>query len=122
MKIRSLLISVILSVLCTSCYYRDHMPVSSATDPEPKVVSMKVGERRKIASKTIFTKFSPGYMMGLSHYLRSTDSRVVSIEGGVVDQVAWARALSPGNANIQHTDDGRITPVVVEPNKGCGEN
>jgi hypothetical protein len=90
------------------------MPVSSATDPEPKIVSMKVGERRKIKSKTILTEFSPGFMMGPSHYLRSSDSRVVTIEGNSAGPVAWVRAISPGNANIQHTDDGRITPVVVE--------
>jgi hypothetical protein len=65
-------------------------------------------------SKSILTEFSPGFMMGPSYYLRSSDSRVVAIEGSSADPVAWVRAMSPGKANIQHTDDGRITHVIVE--------
>lgn len=115
MKTLSLISSLVLSLTCTSCYYRNHLPVSSATDPEPKIVSIKVGERRKIISKTILTEISPGYMMGPSYYLKSSDPSVVAIEDDSAGRIAWLRAISPGSAVIHYSDGGLITPVVVKP-------
>ena len=119
MKNLTLLIAVFYMPLCNSCYYMNHMPVASINDRESKVIVMKVGERRKIMSKTVLTQISPGFMMGPVHQLKSSDPGVVLIEGRFDEPVAWARALAPGKANIQHIlDDGKITPIVVVPRDG----
>ncbi len=65
-------------------------------------------------SKPLLANLSPGFLMGPSHFLRSSNSKVVAIEGSPFDPVAWIRALSPGNASIQNADNGRVTTVVVE--------
>lgn len=110
-----ILIAGTLSIF-TSCYYRHHMPVESPSDSNPKTVTMTIGERRKIMSKTVLTEISPGFMMGPGYYLRSSDSGVVRIDGDASHPVAWAQAIAPGEARIEYTNskDG-YTPIRVEP-------
>lgn len=114
MKLWALLISLILSLFCSSCSYRNHLPISSETDPAPRIVSMKVGEKKKIMSKPLLANLSPGFVMGPSHFLRSSDSEVVAVEGSPFDPVALIRAVSPGEASIRYANDGRVTTIVVE--------
>ena len=80
---------------------------------------MRVGEKRKIMSKTVLTWISPGVMQGPVYQLKSSDPSVMLIDGDPWGSVAWAKAVAPGRANIQHTsDDGRFTPIVVIPGNG----
>ncbi len=90
------------------------MPVSTANNRTPKVIQMKVGERRKIMSKTLLTAISPGMMMGPAYQLRSSNTHVLIIDSNDLEPVAWAKALAPGRADIQHThDEGQFTRVIV---------
>ena len=111
-----LLIAAISTQFFSSCYYRNHMPVGSAKTLDQEVVTMTVGERRKIVSKTVLTNISPGFMLGPAAYLRSSDPLVVEIEGSFDEPVAWARAKSPGKVNIEHIGpEGQFTRVIVIP-------
>lgn len=92
------------------------MPVSSANNPNPKVIQMKVGDRRKIMSKSLLTEISPGLMMGPAYHLKSSDTRVLLIDSNGLEPIAWAKAIAPGRADIQHIhDEGQFTPVIVVP-------
>lgn len=92
------------------------MPVTASVVESPRVTTMKVGDRRKIMSKTILTEISPGFMMGPSYQLRSSDPSIVKIDSNEMDSEAWVKAMAPGKADIQYTHhEGRITPILVIP-------
>ena len=78
---------------------------------------MKVGERRKIMSKTIMTEISPGFMMGPAYQLKSSDPKIIKIDSNFMEPEAWVKALAPGRADIQYVhQEGKITPIRVIPN------
>lgn len=92
------------------------MPVTSSVVENPRVTTMKVGDRRKIMSKTILTEISPGFMMGPANQLRSSDPSIIKIESDDLDWDAWIKALSPGRADIHYVNhEGQITPILVIP-------
>lgn len=77
---------------------------------------MKVGDKRKIMSKTILTVISPGFMMGPAYQLRSSDPRIVKIVGNYMEAEAWAEAIAPGRADIRYIHhEGQVTPILVIP-------
>lgn len=77
---------------------------------------MKVGERRKIMSKTILTEISPGFMMGPAYQLKSSDPGIVKIDSNDMEPEAWVKAIAPGRADIQYIqDEVKITPILVIP-------
>jgi hypothetical protein len=116
MRLIAYLIAAFFTMLHTSCYYRNHMPVTASVVESPRVTTMKVGDRRKIMSKTILTEISPGFMMGPSYQLRSSDPSIVKIDSNEMDSEAWVKAMAPGKADIQYTHhEGRITPILVIP-------
>lgn len=98
----------------TSCSYRHYLPqvAVSYIDVDPLV--MKVGERRKIMSKTFLAVFSPGYMPPPSLYhVVSSNPKVMTISGGQSDE-AWVEAKSPGRAEILYQyESGKVTPILV---------
>ena len=116
MKIIAYLIAALLTMLHTSCYYRNHMPVTSSVVGSPRVSTMKVGERRKVMSKTILTEISPGVMMGPACQLKSSDPSIVKIDSNDMEPEAWVKAIAPGRADIQYIHhEGQITPILVIP-------
>lgn len=116
MRIIAYLIAAFLTVLQTSCYYRNYMPVTSTVVENTKMTTMKVGDRRKIMSKTILTEISPGLMMGPANQLRSSDPRIVIIDSSELEQEAWVKAIAPGRANIEYLNhEDQITPILVIP-------
>ena len=65
-------------------------------------------------SKTLLTEISPGMMMGPAYQLRSSDTHVLAIDSNDLEPVAWAKAITPGIADIQHIHDGgQFTRVIV---------
>lgn len=116
MRTIAYLTAALLTVLHTSCYYRNHLPVTSSVVESPNVTIMKVGDRRKIMSKTILTEISPGVMMGPAYQLRSSDPRIVKIVSNDMEPEAWVKAIAPGRADIQYIHhEGQITPILVIP-------
>ena len=106
--------AIICLPLLTSCYYRTHVRMVPQADPNPPVLTMEVGETRKIASKTVLTNISMGFMFGSGQYMKSTDRDVVSIDPSqALEWTASAAAVSPGTADIHFKD--RYTRVVVVP-------
>ncbi len=108
-----LLVAAVCIPLFTSCYYRTHVRMVPQTNPDPPVLTMRVGENRKIASKTLLTEISMGFMFGPGYHMKSTDEKVVKIDGNGMEWTASAEALSPGTADVHYKD--RYTRVVVLP-------
>lgn len=102
--------------LISSCYYRTHVRLVPDTNPNPPVLTMRVGEKRKIASKTLLTNISMGFMFGPGRYMKSSNEGVVKIDGNDLEWTASVKAVSPGTADI-HYEDRYTRVVVVAPDK-----
>jgi hypothetical protein len=90
------------------------MPVTSSVVAGSSLITMKVGERRKIMSKTILTEISPGVMTGPAYQLRSSDPSILKIDSNDNGPEALVKAMAPGRADIQYIDQEKnITPILV---------
>ena len=90
--------------------------MGSSDDPNPKKVTMSVGDRRKAATRTVLSELSPGYLLGPASYLRSSNRNIVQIHGEVTDSVVFVEALAPGEVVIDYGDlTEEVTRIVVKP-------
>ncbi len=96
MKRLPYVIATSIAMMQTSCYYRTHMQVTSSPVDSSRIITMQVGDTRKIMSKTILTEISPGFMLGPANQLSSSDTNVIKIQGRDTDSVAWVQAIAPG--------------------------
>lgn len=120
MKPTLLPLSFLLHVLASCSPYTNHLPVTPADSPEASGITLKVGERRDIATRTGGSGINPVPTLGPAHYLSSSDTRVLAIEGKSFEATARAVAIAPGTADIRYTGeksgrDGKITRVTVTP-------
>jgi len=99
-----------------SCSFSDHMPrVPVESNANDQIVSMKVGERRKVMSKQVLSEFNMGYLMPPSFYMKSSNPQIISIDGDD-DRVAWVEALRVGQADIlYHSASEEKTTIKVIP-------
>ena len=118
MLLRHLTPALLLTLLASCSPYTNHLPVSSPG--KPASITLKVGERRDIATRTGGSGINPVPTLGPAHYLSSSDTRVLAIEGKSFEATARAVAIAPGTADIRYTGeksgrDGKITRVTVTP-------
>lgn len=120
MKLVHVFATFVATILASCSPYTNHIPVTKPGMQEEGVVSMKMGERKKIATLTRGSLVNPVPTLGPAHYLSSSDPRVLAIEGKPFEKDAWAVALAPGKVDIRYTGkdsgrDGQTTRVVVVP-------
>ncbi len=111
--------ALVLAILNSCSPYTNHIPVTKPGMQEEEVVSMKMGERKKIATLNRGSIINPVPTLGPAHYLSSSDPSVLAIEGKPFEKDAWARAIKPGKVDIRYGKDsgreGQTTRVVVVP-------
>ncbi|RYD17512.1 MAG: hypothetical protein EOP88_26175, partial [Verrucomicrobiaceae bacterium] len=116
MQLRRLSPALFLTVLASCSPYTNHIPVTKPGIQEEGVVSMKMGERKKIATLSRGSLINPVPTLGPAHYLSSSDPSVLAIEGKPFEKDAWAKAIKPGKVDIRYGKDsgreGQTTRVV----------
>lgn len=120
MKIPFISAAISITLLASCSPYTNHLPVHPTDSQEAEVVTMKPGERKKIATRKGVSGINPVPTPGPAHYLSSSDTRILAIEGKPFEADAWAKAIAPGKADIRYTGkdsgrDGKVTRVVVIP-------
>lgn len=77
---------------------------------------MKVGERRKVMSKTILTELSPGFLPNPVLHIESTNPKVIQVTGEHGSYSAYVKALSPGEASLRYRSSPNMeTRIIVKP-------